>query len=103
MLDENGELEGQQYITDIGRIDILCTDKKTNDFVVIELKKGKSSDVVVGQTTRYMGWVKKHLATEEQDVKGIIIVGEPDKKLEYSLEYTLDIELLTYRVTFTLE
>src|SRR4030067_1655315 len=53
------ENTGRQYPTPIGNIDLLAVDKEKKEFVVIELKKGRSSDVVVGQILRYMGWVKE--------------------------------------------
>jgi restriction system protein len=56
--DDSGA-EGQQYDTDIGIIDILAIERESNSFVVIELKKGQPSDMVVGQILRYMGWVKR--------------------------------------------
>jgi len=40
-----------------------------------------SSDVVIGQILRYIGWVQEHLATDGQSVKGIIIAGDVDDKL----------------------
>ncbi len=40
---------------------ILAVEPKTHSFVVIELKKGRPSDQVIGQVLRYMGWVKKNL------------------------------------------
>lgn len=104
--DENGDAIGQQYRTKelyIGSIDILCTDKETNDFVVIELKKGKSSDTVVGQIMRYIGWVKQHLVKEGQNVRGIIIANASDDKLRYALLATNNVELLTYEVKFILK
>jgi len=58
--DENGN-PGRQYLTDVGYIDLLTTDKSGN-FYVIELKKGHTSDKVIGQTLSYIGWVRKHLA-----------------------------------------
>ena len=65
-------IEGVEYNTNqVGVIDILCKDNN-GDFVVIELKKERSSDAVVGQIQRYMGWVKENLA-QDKDVRGIII------------------------------
>lgn len=52
--------DGQQYVTDIGPIDILAFEPKSNSFVVIELKKGRPSDQVIGQILRYMGWAKQN-------------------------------------------
>jgi len=88
ILQEDGEYLGQQYDTkEVGRIDLLCKNKKSGDYVVIELKKGKESDKVVGQALRYIGWVKKNLAKEKK-VNGIIITfeGDPDVRLTYALE-----------------
>jgi hypothetical protein len=59
---QNEESNGRQYPTPIGNIDLLAIDKKNKEFVVIELKKGRSSDAVIGQILRYMGWVKDKLA-----------------------------------------
>ena len=57
---EDSEGNGQQYYTEVGPIDILAVELKSKSFVVIELKKGRSSDQVIGQVLRYMGWVKKN-------------------------------------------
>jgi hypothetical protein len=67
------ELKEKEYDTkSAGRIDILCTDRNRN-FVVIETKKGKESDKVVGQIQRYMGWINRNLAKNSESVRGIII------------------------------
>lgn len=68
--DSDGNL-GKQYVTDVGIIDLLCIDNSEN-FVVIELKKKSTSDIVVGQILRYMGWVKQNL-NNDKEVRGIII------------------------------
>jgi restriction system protein len=94
--------DGQQYSTDIGPIDILAVETKSKSFVVIELKKGRPSDQVVGQILRYMGWVKKNLCTNGQSVKGLIICREPDPKLSYALEMTINIDVRYYNVSFKL-
>jgi restriction system protein len=94
--------DGQQYATDIGPIDILAVETKSKSFVVIELKKGRPSDQVVGQILRYMGWVKKNLCATEQAVKGLIICRDPDPKLSYALEMTNNIDVLYYSVSFRL-
>lgn len=95
-------VEGQQYATDIGSIDILAIDADTNDFVVIELKKGRPSDQVVGQVLRYMGWIKQHMCTAGQGVRGLIICNEPDPKLTYAVSMTSNITIRYYNITFTL-
>lgn len=94
--------DGQQYATDIGPIDILAVEPKSKSFVVIELKKGRPSDQVIGQVLRYMGWVKKNLCTNGQAVKGLVICRDPDPKLSYALEMTNNIDVRYYSVSFKL-
>ena len=94
--------DGQQYATDIGSIDILATEAKTTAFVVIELKKGRPSDRVVGQILRYMGWVKMNLCSNGQMVKGLVICRDHDPKLTYALEMTNNIDVRYYSVSFQL-
>jgi hypothetical protein len=98
---EGGELISQQYKTDIGRIDILAQEKSTNTYVVIELKKQQASDQTIGQLARYMGWVKAKKANNGA-VKGIIISYTSDEKLSYALRTFPDVELLLYKISFSL-
>jgi hypothetical protein len=80
-----------------GRIDLLCKEQNGNH-VIIELKKGRKNDEVVGQTLRYLGWVEKNLKSK---ARGIIIVNEPDERLEYALSPLNNlIQLKYYRVSF---
>ncbi len=67
-----------------GRIDLLCKDKNGNH-VVIELKRADATTgSIIDQVTRYLGWVKKNLASRGGVVRGIIIVNSPNEKLTYS-------------------
>jgi len=59
---EDNVQKAQQYPTDTGRIDILAVSRDKKTLLVVELKKGKAADVAVGQTLRYMGFVKEELA-----------------------------------------
>jgi hypothetical protein len=81
-IDARLELVGRQYSTTVGPIDLLAIDKKTHDYVVIELKKGRSADKVYGQCSRYMGWVRKNLASEGVKVHGVIVSRRIDNKLK---------------------
>lgn len=102
ILEEDGDIIGQQYQTPVGRIDLLAREKGTGNWLVVELKKGMSNDVVIGQILRYIGWVQEHLATDGQSVKGIIIAGDVDDKLVYALKPLPNVELLTYVISFQL-
>jgi restriction system protein len=89
---ELGEAVGQQYPTDTGPIEILAVRKDGKELLVVELKKGRASDVVVGQVQRYMGYVKDELLENGQTVRGVIIALEDDLKLRRALSVTNNID-----------
>ena len=99
---EDGELVGQQYPSDTGPLDILAISKDKKTLLVVELKKGRASDSVVGQIQRYMGYVKDELAENNQQVKGIIIALEEDLRLKRALSVTTNIDFYRYSVNFKL-
>ena len=100
--DQDG-IPGRQYPTEVGIIDLLCLDEK-GDFVVIELKRGRENDKVVGQISRYMGWIKANLAKDSKDVRGIVVVHKPtdrypkNEKLFYAILANPKIELRYYEI-----
>lgn len=100
--EEDGDLVGQQYPSDTGPIDVLAISKDRNTLLVVELKRGRVSDVVVGQIQRYMGYVKEELAENDQIVKGVIIGLEDSLKLRRALAATNNIEFFKYIVDFKL-
>lgn len=102
IFEEHGQRCGQQYRTNTGPIDILGQRKDKSDFLVVELKRDRASDVVVGQTLRYMGWVKEHLCNSNQKVTGCIIAQRKDEKLDYALKHVDSIRFLKYEVDFRL-
>ena len=99
---EDDEVFGQQFQTDTGPIDILAISKDKKELLVIELKKGKASDTVVGQIQRYMGYIKNEFLEEGQTVKGVIIALEDSIKIQRALSVTKDIEFYRYKVNFEL-
>lgn len=99
---EDGELIGQQYPSDTGPIDILAISKDRRTLLVVELKRGRASDVVVGQIQRYMGYVQGDLAQPGQTVRGVIIALEDDLKLNRALSVTNNIDFYRYQVSFKL-
>jgi len=102
IFEEDGEKVGQQYPTDTGPIDILAIRRDKKELLVIELKKGRASDIVVGQILRYMGYVLQELAEEDQKVKGVIIALEDDQRLRRALAASPPIEFYRYEVSFRL-
>lgn len=102
IFEEDGELVGQQYATDTGPIDVLAISKDKKTLLVVELKKGRASDNVVGQVQRYMGYVKEELAEKSQQVKGVIIALEDDLRIRRALSVTNNIEFYRYQINFKL-
>lgn len=103
IVEEEGELVGQQFPTDTGAIDILAVSKDKKTLLVIELKKGRASDRVVGQILRYMGYLKDELAEPDQKVKGLIIALEDDQRIRRALAVTQHIEFYRYEISFDLK
>lgn len=99
---EDGEISGQQFPTDTGPIDILAISKDKKRLLVVELKKGRASDAVVGQIQRYMGFVKDELAEDGQTVEGIIIALEDDNRVRRALSVANNITFYRYQVSFKL-
>jgi restriction system protein len=99
---EDGEIVGQQYLTDSGPLDILAVSKDKKRLLVVELKKGRASDVVVGQTLRYMGYVKEELAEPGQIVEGAIVALEDDGRIRRALAVTQNIAFYRYEIDFKL-
>jgi hypothetical protein len=99
---DDGQIVSSQYVTDVGRIDILVREKKTKDYVVIELKKNRATEVVVGQIRKYLGWINENLAQPKKvKAKGVIIVPAESEDLKYALRGMDDIKALLYSVTFS--
>lgn len=102
IFEEDGERIGLQYATDAGPIDILAISKDKKRLLVVELKRGRVSDVVVGQALRYMGYVKEQIAEPDQTVEGAIIALEDDKKTRWALAMVPNVSFYRYEIKFKL-
>jgi RecB family endonuclease NucS len=70
--------------------------------VVVELKRGRPSDKVVGQVARYIGYVRSHIAAPGQTIEGLIVAHDSDEGLRYAVTAFPGLSLMTYTVTFQL-
>jgi RecB family endonuclease NucS len=98
-----GDQTGRQFPAGTWSIDFLAVDAKASELVVIELKRGQTSDATVGQVLRYMTWVRKNLAVKDQNVRGIIVASEIDEALRYAANGLPNVSVKTYSVTFSLK
>ena len=81
---------------------IVLQDGDKKELLVIELKRGRASDRVVGQIQRYMGYVISDVAEADQTVKGAIVALKDDLKIRRALSVTNNIEFFKYKVDFEL-
>ncbi len=93
---------GNQFPTDVGRIDILARHRVEPRLLVVELKRNQSNDQTVGQVLRYLGWVQKHLTQEGETVEGLIIAHKGEKEAQYALLVLPNVKMMTYEVEFRL-
>jgi restriction system protein len=98
--DEHGEVVGRQYLTDTGPLDILARSKDGSEMLVVELKRGRLDDVVVGQVLRYMGYVADLEPTKT--VRGVVIGSEDSPKLQRALQMVSNVDYMRYEVKFRL-
>jgi len=84
-------------------IDMLARDRTRGDFVVIELKRDQGDDEVVGQCSRYMGWIKQHRADPAGvGVRGIIVAHDITARLRAAVLPHKNIRVYTYQFSVML-
>jgi len=101
---ENGLVlveNGNEYPTDVGRIDLLAKDKQGNN-VVIELKVGKAKDSALGQLLGYMGCIALS-STEHIQIRSILVASEFEQRVVYAARGLPHVKLVKYRVSFDLQ
>jgi RecB family endonuclease NucS len=101
--EEDGDPEaGYEYPCPIGRIDLLARHRTEPRWLVIELKRGQTSDQTAGQVLRYMGWVQGELAGKGDQVEGLLIAHSIDDGLRFALTAIRNVRLMLYEVNFRL-
>lgn len=76
--------------------------KDKRRLLVVELERGRVSDVVVGQFLSYMGFIKGEIVETDQEVEGAIIALEDDQKLRWALTVVPGISVYRYEIWFKL-
>ena len=95
------EISGIEFPVGNRFIDILAIDKN-NNYVVVELKVSRGYDRVVGQILRYLAWIRKNHAEENQKVRGIIIAREISDDLLLACSEIQNVELYEYNLSVSL-
>lgn len=80
----------------------MAISKDKKELLVVELKKGRASDSIVGQIRRYMGYVLEELAEDNQTVKGVILALDDDIRIRRALAVAPNIRFYRYQINFKL-
>jgi hypothetical protein len=95
-------ITGLEFPVGSRSIDVLAKDKD-NNYVVIELKVSRGYDRVVGQILRYMAWIRKNHAEQNQKVRGVIIAREITEDLLLACSETQNVDLFEYNLSVSLK
>jgi len=71
--------------------------------VVIELKVSHGYDRVVGQLMRYMAWIGKNQADDNQRVRGVIVARDISNDLLLATLLLEDVQLFEYQLSLSLK
>ena len=92
----------KKFRTDTGEIDIFAISNDGKEHLVIELKRGRASDKVVGQILRYMAYIQDEVAQPNQKVRGLIIGLEDDLSLRRAISMVRGVDFNRYKIEFKL-
>jgi len=68
-----------------GRMDLLCIDRNTDGFVLLELKVVGANVTTYGQICSYLGWIRKNLAGK-RSVHGLVLADGQDVAFRSALD-----------------
>jgi hypothetical protein len=86
----------RQVLTPVNAIDVLGYHPEDREWWVIELKHGRPADEVVGQVSRYLGWVSEECARRGETARGAIVARDADQKLRYAVRANPRLTLWTW-------
>jgi len=91
----------EEFPTDVGRIDLLCQDVRSN-WVVIELKAAWAGDDAVGQILGYMSWIQENLP-KGTNLRGIIICADATGRIKSAVKLVPGLSIKRFRLSFSVE
>ena len=78
------EVIGRQYPIGGWSIDLLGWQERQRCWWIIELKRGRASDRVVGQVGRYLGWVDRYMTRPRERTRGVILARSISTRLRHA-------------------
>lgn len=80
---DDGDPVGIDFPTPVGSIDLLARDRK-GGFVVVHIPDRDEIADSVSAMLRRMGWVRKHLAEDGGEVRGVVVLDRVPEELVYA-------------------
>jgi len=96
-------LHDRQYNIPTGIVDLLGWQREQHAWWVVELKKGKAEDRVIGQLLRYTGWMRAERLRPKEDVRGVILAREASDRLKYAVTEIPHAEIWTFNDDLTIQ
>jgi hypothetical protein len=87
---------GRQVFTPVNAIDLLGYRPAAREWWVFELKRGRPADAVVGQVSRYVGWIQQERKGSRERAVGAIVARRADPKLRYAVQANPNLSLWRY-------
>lgn len=101
--EDGGKTLGAGYISEVGTIDLLARDD-SGGFVVVVVADRDQGKEIVSEMLQRVGWVRKHLAHQHQEVRGIVLMGQVPDEIGYAATAVADtISFKMYRMAITFE
>jgi hypothetical protein len=101
--DAQGKPVGIDFSSEVGDIDLLARDAAGTYGVVMIAARGQGEDSIP-EVLQRIGWVRKHLATGSEKVRGMLLLDQPPESLSYGAAAVADtIAFKTYRMTLCFE
>lgn len=101
--DAQGKAVGLDFSTEVGEVDLLGRDAAGNYVVVMVAAQGQGEDSIA-EILQRIGWVRKHLATGSEKVRGILLMDQPPESLSYAAAAVADtVTFKTYRMSLCFE
>lgn len=100
---EDGEAIGVGYSTAVGDIDLLARDDAGAWVIILVVAPDRSKELV-SELLQRIGWVRRHLGSSEEEVRGIVLLDELPDDLGYAAAAVSDtVEFKLYRFQLSFE
>lgn len=98
---KTGAPAGAEYSTDVGTIDLLAEDA---DGALVAVLVVEADSDPVGPVLEQLGWMSKHLATDDRAVRAIVLLEPPAPELGYAARAVADtVAFKTWRVAIAVD